>query len=511
MDYALYGSSNAYTLSNKIASWIITKSGGNPANIKDGYKLNGTVSGTDPEAVFVAPFVAASVVNSNNQAFLNSGWTFLKTKKSGYYSDTYSLLCQLFISGNWWKPEAGVVTPTCTPASASSDDGNVATNVLDNDLTTRWSASGDGQYIQFCLGTATAVNGLDIAFYSGDTRKASFDILTSTDGTAWTTTASGLQSSGTTTALETFSFATTTAKYVRILGHGNNINAWNSITEVKIKTVSNTVQTTLTAVKDAYVRNGTYADSAYGTSDPLLLSTKLNTAATPGYDRQTYLGFDLSSISGTISSVVLKVYGKLEDLRTTNIPVGVYSVSNTTWTETALTWNNKPATAATTLSTVTLTDSLPRYYNWDITAYVKSEKAAGRNAISLALINLAISTPRLVWNSKETGNNAPQLVVTTIPAAAKTASNEKISTQQLSVYPTPFNNNANIAFTLKDAGLTTLAVYDVNGKQVAVIVRENLAAGNYNRSFSAGNIPAGFYVLKLTHNGTLTTKKVIKN
>lgn len=512
MDYALYGSSNAYTLSNKIASWIITKSGGNPANIKDGYKLNGTVSGTDPEAVFVAPFVAASVVNSNNQAFLNSGWTFLKTKKSGYYSDTYSLLCQLFISGNWWKPEAGVVTPACTPASASSDDGNVATNVLDNDLTTRWSASGDGQYIQFCLNTATAVNGLDIAFYNGDTRKASFDILTSTDGSAWTTVAAGLQSSGTTTALETFSFATTTAKYVRILGHGNNVNAWNSITEVKIMTVSNTVQTTLTSVKDAYVRNGTYADSAYGTSDPLLLATKLNTTATTGYDRQTYLGFDLTDISGTISSVVLKVYGKLEDLRTTNIPVGVYAVSNTTWTEASLTWNSKPAVAATTLSTVTLTDSLPRYYNWDITEYVKSEKAAGRNAISLALINLAISTPRLVWNSKETGNNAPQLVVTTIPAAAKiAAAKTNETTQQLSVYPTPFNNNATVAFTLKDAGLTTLEVYDVNGKQVAVIVRENLAAGSYNRSFSASNIPAGFYVLKLTHNGTLTTKKVLRN
>jgi endo-1,4-beta-D-glucanase Y len=515
MDYALYGSSNAYTLSNKIASWIITKSGGNPANIKDGYKLNGTVSGTDPEAVFVAPFVAASVVNSSNQAFLNSGWNFLKTKKSGYYSDTYSLLCQLFISGNWWKPEAGVVTPTCIPASASSDDGNVATNVLDNDFNTRWSASGDGQYIQFCLGTPTAVNGLDIAFYGGDTRKALFDILTSTDGTNWVNTATGLQSSGTTTALETFSFASTTVKYIKILGHGNNISAWNSITEVKFKTASNTVQTTLTAVKDAYVRNGAYADSIYGTTDSKLLSTKLNTTTTTGFDRQTYLGFDLSSISGTISSVVLKVYGKLEDIRSTNIPVGVYSVSGTSWSEAALTWNNKPVAGTTALSTVTLTDSIARYYNWDITAYVKSEKAAGRNAISLAMINTVISTPRLVWNSKETGSNAPQLVVTTIPAAAKIAAvnNEKsiISTQQLSVYPTPFNNNATVAFTLKDAGLTTLAVYDVNGKQVAVIVRENLAAGNYNRSFSASNIPAGFYVMKLTHNGILTTKKVIKN
>ncbi|SFD21218.1 Por secretion system C-terminal sorting domain-containing protein [Chitinophaga sp. CF118] len=515
MDYALYQSSSAYTISNKIASWIITKSGGNPSSIKDGYQLNGTISGSDPEAVFVAPFVAASVVNANNQAFLNSGWTFLKTKKSGYYSDSYSLLCQLFISGNWWKPDTTVVTPACDPATASSDDGNVATNVLDNDFTTRWSASGDGQYIQFCLGTASTVTGVDIAFYSGDTRRALFDIQTSTDGSSWTTVASGLQSSGTSTALESFTFTATTAKYVKIVGHGNSVNAWNSITEVKIKTNSTSSQTTLTALKDAYVRNGDYADITYGTTDPLVLATKLNTATPTGYDRQAYIGFDLSSISGTISSVVLKVYGKLEDLRSTNIPIGVYSVSNTTWTEAGLTWNNKPAAATTALSTVTVTDSIPRYYNWDITAYVKSEIAAGRSAISLALIDNAISTPRLVWNSKETGNNAPQLVVTTTTAAAKTTTAittlEKLTTQKLSVYPTPFNSNATIAFTLKDAGFTTLAVYDVSGKPINVVLKENLAAGNYTRSFSASNIPAGLYVLKLIHNGTLTTKKVIKN
>lgn len=513
MDYALYGSSAGYTISNKIASWIITKSGGNPSNIKDGYKLNGTVSGSDPEAVFVAPFVAASIVNSSNQAFLNSGWNFLKTRKSGYYSDSFSLLCQLFISGNWWKPEATVVTPTCTPASASSDDGNVAANVLDNDFNTRWSASGDGQYIQFCLGTPAAVNGLDIAFYLGDTRRTTFDIQTSADGNSWSNVATALQSSGTSTALETFSFAATTTKYIKILGHGNSVNAWNSITEVKIKTATNSLQTTLTATKDAYVRNGEYADIAYGATDVTLLSTKLNTATSTGFDRQSYVGFDLSNISGTISSAVLKVYGKLEDLRSTNIPVGVYAVSGTTWTEAGLTWNNKPAASTTALGTVTLTDSTARYYNWDITAYVNSEKAAGRSAISLALINTAISTPRIVWNSKETGTNAPQLVITTATARTTAVAHDKLSIpqQQLSVYPTPFNNNATIAFTLKDAGLTTLSVYDAGGKQVTIVLKENLSAGTYTRSFSAGNIPAGLYVLKLLHNGTLTTKKVIRN
>ena len=126
----------------------------------------------------------------------------------------------------------------CLPVVASADDGNVASNVMDNDYSTRWSANGDGQWIQFCLGSSSAVTGVQIAFYNGNTRTSTFDILTGTDGENWTTAASGLQSSGTTTNLETFTFSSRTAKYVRIVGHGNSVNTWNSYTEVRIQTAS---------------------------------------------------------------------------------------------------------------------------------------------------------------------------------------------------------------------------------------------------------------------------------
>jgi len=88
---------------------------------------------------------------------------------------------------------------------------------------------------------------------------------------------------------------------------------------------------------------------------------------------------------------------------------------------------------------------------------------------------------------------------------------EKASNIQFSIYPAPFSTNANVAFTLKDAGVTALTIHDINGKQVAAIFRENLSAGSYNRSFSASHLPTGVYVVKLIHNGIVTTKKVIKN
>jgi endo-1,4-beta-D-glucanase Y len=237
MDYAQYGSTSAKTIANKIATWSKSATGGNPANIRAGYELNGTaLSGSNYQtAVFISPIVAAATCDAAHQQFLNQGWNVIKNMHEGYFEDTYNMLSLLYISGNWWKPEAGVVDP-CVPAAASADDGNIAANVLDNDLNTRWSADGDGQWIQFCLGTPATVSGVQIAFYSGNVRTSRFDVLVSANASAWTPAATNVTSSGTSLALQTFAFTPVTAKYVRIVGHGNSVNTWNSYAEVKINT-----------------------------------------------------------------------------------------------------------------------------------------------------------------------------------------------------------------------------------------------------------------------------------
>lgn len=405
--------------------------------------------------------------------------------------------------------------PTCEPVSASADDGNVPANVLDNDLNTRWSANGDGQWIQFCLGETATVTGVEIAFYSGNTRTSTFDVLTGTDGVNWTTAAAGRVSSGTSLNLETFTFTAQTAKYVRIVGHGNSVNLWNSYTEVKIQTqTSGGGTTTLTPTHDAYVRNGTNADVTHGTTDPANLLTKLNATASAGNDRHTYLQFNTSSASGTITSAVLRLYGGLDDNRDNNIPVNVYGVSNTTWTESAITWNNKPATGDS-LQRVVITDSVKRYYTWDITAYIQAEKAAGRNTISLALLARVATDPRIAWSSKEAGSNPPQLVITTGSSLLSSVSTFSLSAKEgvsykLNSYPNPFGTNNTIRFYLEKAGHAHLAVYDISGRQVAVLANGQLPVGYHQRQFDATGSPAGIYLLKLVHNGKVVAKKIVK-
>ncbi len=118
--------------------------------------------------------------------------------------------------------------------TASAHDGNVPANTLDGNLATRWSAQGDGAWIQFDLGAPATIGSVSVAWHQGDSRRQTFDVQLSGDGSAWTTVLSRAVSSGTTVELANHDLADGAGRYVRVVGHGNTYNNWNSITEATI-------------------------------------------------------------------------------------------------------------------------------------------------------------------------------------------------------------------------------------------------------------------------------------
>ncbi|MBD1380662.1 discoidin domain-containing protein [Metabacillus arenae] len=114
---------------------------------------------------------------------------------------------------------------------ASGSDSNIPEYAIDGDITSRWSVFGDGQWIELDLGSQKEVSYLGVAFYRGDNRAKAIDIEVSNDQTTWTKVYSGT-SSGTTIQLEAFGFETVTARYVRVVGRGEN--EWTSITEIHL-------------------------------------------------------------------------------------------------------------------------------------------------------------------------------------------------------------------------------------------------------------------------------------
>ncbi len=80
-------------------------------------------------------------------------------------------------------------------------------------------------------------------------------------------------------------------------------------------------------------------------------------------------------------------------------------------------------------------------------------------------------------------------------------------------YPNPFNPETTIGYTLKEKGFCTLAVYNLNGQKVKVLVSEDRSAGAHTVIWDGMNesgkiVPSGVYLYELKVNGHVKTKKM---
>lgn len=78
-------------------------------------------------------------------------------------------------------------------------------------------------------------------------------------------------------------------------------------------------------------------------------------------------------------------------------------------------------------------------------------------------------------------------------------------------YPNPFNPSTKIRFQISgtSAAKTILYVYDMLGREVSVIVKENLKPGTYEVNWDAGSLPSGTYFYRLVTDEITITKKMV--
>jgi len=60
-----------------------------------------------------------------------------------------------------------------------------------------------------------------------------------------------------------------------------------------------------------------------------------------------------------------------------SITVQAFGVASTSWSETAVTWNSQPGPSTGALASVVVSSTTSQWYEWDVTSYVQSERAAG--------------------------------------------------------------------------------------------------------------------------------------
>ncbi len=76
-------------------------------------------------------------------------------------------------------------------------------------------------------------------------------------------------------------------------------------------------------------------------------------------------------------------------------------------------------------------------------------------------------------------------------------------------YPNPFNPSTVIKFGITEATAVDLRVYDVLGREVAILVNnQNLEAGSYNATFNAEGLASGIYVYRIIAGNNTTSMKM---
>lgn len=76
-------------------------------------------------------------------------------------------------------------------------------------------------------------------------------------------------------------------------------------------------------------------------------------------------------------------------------------------------------------------------------------------------------------------------------------------------YPNPFNPSTTIVYSLPKTAQVLLQVYDVLGKEIATLIAQQQAPGEYRIPFSATNLGSGLYFYKLQVDNASEVRKMI--
>ena len=75
-------------------------------------------------------------------------------------------------------------------------------------------------------------------------------------------------------------------------------------------------------------------------------------------------------------------------------------------------------------------------------------------------------------------------------------------------FPNPFNPSTKISFSIPAEGFVKLAVYNLDGTEVEILVKDYLNAGTYEITFNSKNLPSGIYYYTLWNGANKVSKKM---
>lgn len=158
--------------------------------------------------------------------------------------------------------------------------------------------------------------------------------------------------------------------------------------------------TTAPVSEDAFVRDGNFSSTPYGSSTNLVVK-----AGGKNNSRQTYLKFPVASLAGMGRSDLILRCDSIGTEGSYGHVVELWQVANDVWSEATLTWANRPAGGAL-IQTFSLSPAdVGKDISVDVSAFITAE-AAGDGTASFVLTQPAKANRTVIFSSKEGENGA---------------------------------------------------------------------------------------------------------
>lgn len=86
---------------------------------------------------------------------------------------------------------------------------------------------------------------------------------------------------------------------------------------------------------------------------------------------------------------------------------------------------------------------------------------------------------------------------------------KRVNTMNVNIFPNPMSNEINISYLLSDDCLVEIAIYDLSGKQISLLINEKQYKGEYLISKNIEDIQTGTYLVTIRGKEFITTKKIM--
>ncbi|QRR00777.1 CBM96 family carbohydrate-binding protein [Dyadobacter sandarakinus] len=254
------------------------------------------------------------------------------------------------------------------------------------------------------------------------------------------------------------------------------------IAAIEVILVERLARIELPLLADAYVNDGKFANTNFGSDPGLIVKTGVGNDVL----RNSYLKFGLGDFPD-ITLAKLGMYGgNVEYQKSDYVTLSVFGLQNDSWTENGITWNNAPAQTSQPIGSTNISSSYDsnNYYETDVTGFVRAEQA-GDKVATFMLRDIRSTNQKLTFESKE-GRYRPQLVIYTNAPYALTARigseipvlSSHIDVKKTAVYPNPAQKSFTLEIGNKHDSNLSAELIDVSGKSMRLHLPKDIIPGS---------------------------------